>query len=214
MADCCTSSYAIVFGERSAAADLRRYRRNGLDKTARRLVDALAPHELSGASIIEVGGGIGAIVVELLTRGSSRAISAEIVRSYESAARELLEERGLRERVERRVLDFARESAEIPRADIVVLHRVVCCYPDARALVAAAAAHAARVLALTLPPDRWWWRFAARAENVYMRLRGNGFRAFVHKPSLIDRVAQDAGLRLRYQHTGLVWQTAIYERAS
>lgn len=214
MADCCDRAYTKVFDEKSAAGDLRQYRRKGLDRTAQRLVDGLESKGLAGASVIEVGGGIGVIVVELLTRGAARAISAELVPSYESAATDLLEERGLSERVERRVLDFARESAEVPVADIVVLHRVVCCYPDAPALVSAAAAHAARVLAMTFPPDRWWWRLAVRIENALMRVRGSGFRAFVHKPSLIDRIAEEAGLRISDRHVGMIWQTTIYERAS
>ena len=203
-----------MFDEKSAARDLQRYRRKGLSNTARRLVEVLESKGLRGASIIDVGGGIGVITVELLTRGAARAVSAELVSAYEPAASELLEERGLSGRVDRRVLDFAHESAEIPAADVVVLHRVVCCYADAPALVSAAAAHAERVLAMTFPPDRWWWRLAVRIANAWLRARASGFRAFVHKPSLIDRIAREAGLQVGYRHVGLTWQTVIYERVS
>jgi len=212
--DCCGQANTTIFDQKSAARDLERYRRKGLSKSARRLVEVLESKGLTGASIIDVGGGIGVISVELLTRGAARSITAELVSSYEAVASELLEERGLSERVDRRVLDFAHESTEIPAADIVVLHRVVCCYPDAPALVSAAAAHAARVLAMTFEPDRWWWRLVVRIENALMRARGGGFRTFVHKPSLIDRIARDAGLRIGFRHVGLIWQTAIYERVS
>ena len=175
-------------------------------------MNVIASKGIAGASVLEVGGGIGAIVVELLSRGAARALSVELVPSYEDAARQLLEERRLADRVERRVLDFARDGDDVPAADIVVLHRVVCCYPDAPALVGAAAARARRTLAMTFPSDRWYWRAAVRIGNAVLRLRGNAFRAFVHKPGLIDRVAGEAGLRPVYGSAGIIWQTAVYQR--
>ena len=49
---------------------------------------------------------------------------------YETEAAQLLERTGLAARVERRFLDIAQVPDEVERADVVVLHRVVCCYPD------------------------------------------------------------------------------------
>ena len=37
-------------------------------------------------------------------------------------------------------------------ADVVVLHRVVCCYPDYQRLLGAAASHAGRLLVFSHPP--------------------------------------------------------------
>jgi magnesium-protoporphyrin O-methyltransferase len=110
------------------------------------------------------------------------------------------------------VLDFAREATEVPPADIVVLHRVVCCYPDAPALIGAATTHADRILALTFPADRWYWRLAVRLGNAFLAMRGNGFRGFVHPPALIDRIARNGGLRTIHERIGIIWQTAVYER--
>ena len=43
------------------------------------------------------------------------------------------------DRVDRRLLDIAAEPERVEPADIVVLHRVVCCYPDYERLLTAAA---------------------------------------------------------------------------
>ena len=92
---------------------------------------------MSGASVLEVGAGVGAIELELLAAGAARATDVELSGEYEEEAQKLLDEHGVADRVERRVGDFVTEPVE-PH-DVVVLHRVVCCYPDVDALVGVAA---------------------------------------------------------------------------
>src|SRR5436190_16718986 len=134
---CCSpTDYRRLFSRKFAARDLKRYRKRGLTGTSRALVDLAG--DVSGASVLDVGGGIGAIELELLERGAERATNVELSGGYEEAAAELLAERGLVERVERRVADFV-AAADIVPHDVVVMHRVVCCYPDVDALVGAAA---------------------------------------------------------------------------
>src|SRR5467141_2229858 len=73
MTDCCSpKGYRWVFSERSARAEARKYRRRGLDGTSRRIVDFLKTPGVEGRTVLEVGGGIGAIQIELLKAGSSR----------------------------------------------------------------------------------------------------------------------------------------------
>src|SRR5204863_4096528 len=99
-----------------------------------------------GDSVLEVGGGVGAIQLELLKAGAAQTTNVELSPEYEPYAAELLGEDA---RVQRRVRDFVRDAAELEPADDVVLHRVVSCYPDPEALVGAAADHARRRLVLS-----------------------------------------------------------------
>src|SRR2546425_9897604 len=78
---------------------------------------------VEGKTLLEVGGGIGSIEIELLKAGMSRAINVEITPTYEAAAGELLVEAGLTDLVERRVMDFAEGVREIETADVVVMNR-------------------------------------------------------------------------------------------
>src|SRR5215472_3055770 len=108
MTDCCSANgYRWLFSERSAKTEARRYRRRGLDGTSRSIVDFLKARGVSGESVLEVGGGIGAIQIELLKAGATRATSVELAPNYENVANDLLVEAGLTDRVERRVMDFA-----------------------------------------------------------------------------------------------------------
>ncbi|TME22351.1 MAG: SAM-dependent methyltransferase, partial [Chloroflexi bacterium] len=139
MGDCCSpKGYRWVFSERSARAEARKYRRRGLDGTSRRIVDFLKAQGVDGQTVLEVGGGIGAIQIELLKAGAARAVSVELTPTYEDVAAGLLDEAGLTDRVERKVMDFARAASQVDGADVVIMNRVICCYPDMPRLAGAA----------------------------------------------------------------------------
>ena len=210
MAGCCDPiAYRRLFSRKSAARDLRRYRERGLNGTSRELA-ALAG-DVQGASVLDVGGGIGAIELELLEAGAARATNIELSGGYEEAAGELIAERGLEGRVDRRVGDFV--TADVEPHDVVVLHRVVCCYPDADALVGTAADHTKRTLLLTYPQERVWMRAGLRLINAWLRLTRCGFRTYVHPVAAIVTSAETRGLRLeRRERHGLLWESAVFAR--
>jgi hypothetical protein len=99
-------------------------------------------------------------------------------------------------------------------ADLVVLHRVVCCYPDYVRLLAAAADHARRALVFSYPPGNAISRAFYMVFNLVMRLTQSGFRGFAHPPEAMLGVLEDHGLRRTFQHSGRIWQVAGLERVS
>ncbi|HET7571666.1 MAG TPA: hypothetical protein VFJ77_03245 [Gaiellaceae bacterium] len=210
---CCTppKEYRRFFNRRVAGNDARRYRARGLPRTARELAGLAG--DVHDATVLDVGGGIGALGLELLERGAARATTVELSAGYEEAAAELLAEHPLAGRAERRVGDFVAESGLVEPHDVVLLHRVVCCYPDADALVGAAAGHARRRLLLTYPRERALCRIALRAVNLWLRLRSCGFRTYVHPVSAIAAAAEREGLRLDGRTSaGLFWENAAFSR--
>ncbi|HEU4449073.1 MAG TPA: class I SAM-dependent methyltransferase [Gaiellaceae bacterium] len=213
MTCCAPKGYARLFGRRAARRDARRYERSGLDAMGARMVAFLVGRGIEGASVLEIGGGVGALQVELLRAGAGRATNLELSPEYEDAARALLREHGLEERAERRLGDVVAEPALASPADAVVMHRVVCCYPDADALVGAAAERARRHLVLTFPRDRRLIRAGARLLNVGFRLLRWDYRTFVHPPAAIVAAAERRGLTLAHESRSAVWQLAALERA-
>jgi SAM-dependent methyltransferase len=212
VAGCCDpTDYRRLFSRKSAARDARRFRRRGLTGTARALVELAG--EVSGATVLDVGGGIGAIELVLLAAGAERATNVEISGGYEEQATALLAERGLADRVDRRVADFVTEGAAVEPHDLVVLHRVVCCYPDVDALMTAASDHALTRLVLTYPQERLPIRVGLHAINLWLRVSGCGFRTYVHPVARILGAAEARGLRLeRRERGGFVWESASLVR--
>jgi len=200
------------FGDGFARKMAARYRKRGLDRTSRRMVAFLADHGLEGSTVMEIGGGVGEIQVELLKHGAARTVNLELVAVYDREAQRLLAEHGLEGRAERRLHDIAVDPDGVEPVDVVILHRVVCCYPDYERLLGAAAGRARRLLVFSHPPRNLISRALVAAENAWFRLRGSEFRTFAHPPSAMLAVLNERGLRLQYAHRGLVWRVAGLER--
>ncbi|HYW26086.1 MAG TPA: hypothetical protein VE953_18080 [Terriglobales bacterium] len=215
MSDCCSPrGYRQIFSERTARADARRYRRRGLDDVSRIIVQLVRERGLADRTLLEVGGGVGAIEIELLKAGVSRAVSVELTPTYEEVAGSLLRDNGLEGRVERRVLDFAQAGGDVAPADFVVLNRVLCCYPDMPLLAGVAADHAQRALVLSFPNDRWWTRLAFTVVNFALRVTRRQFHIFLHPPRSIVTTAERHGLRATYNEAGRIWQVVALERTA
>ena len=212
--NCCSAKGCDeFFTERVARRDSARYRRSGIDGNARRVLDFVREHGIDGSTVLEVGGGVGAIQLELLRAGAAHAENVELSPAYEPYATELLQEAGLEGRVERHLLDFASQGDEVQPADVVILHKVVCCYPDYEALVGAAAVHAKHQLLLTFPRESWWMRLGLSAANLIERARRRTFRVYVHPPAAMIAVARSNGLEPIARHRGRIWEFCGFERA-
>jgi magnesium-protoporphyrin O-methyltransferase len=213
MAGCCNPRGCDqFFSPRFARRMAKRYRKHGLDKPSRRMVEFLESRGLEGATVLEVGGGVGEIQLELLKRGAARTVNLELSEAYESEARQLAREAGVEERVERRLHDIAVEPAAVDPVEVVVLHRVVCCYPDYERLLAAAGDHAERLLVFSHPPRNVVSRAIIAAQNLGFRLSRREFRAFAHPPGAMLEVLERRGLRPAYAHRGVPWHVAGLER--
>jgi 2-polyprenyl-3-methyl-5-hydroxy-6-metoxy-1,4-benzoquinol methylase len=189
-----------------------RYRKRGLDETARRMVEFLELRGIEGATVLEIGGGVGEIQIELLKRGAARAVHLELSAACKQMAKSLLREAGLEERAERRLHDIAVDPEGVEAADVVVLHRVVCCYPDYERLLGAAAQHARRLLVFSYPPRNAVSRLFIATQNFVFRLLGREFRTFAHPPTAMLGLLGERGLRRTFAHHALVWQVAGLER--
>lgn len=200
------------FDERYVARELSRYRRRGADKTTRWLLEALKTAGVSGLTLLDIGGGVGAISHALLQAGVTRACSVEGSPAYLQAARAEAERRGHAGRIDARHGNFVDLAGKIAAADIVTLDRVICCYPDMHRLVGLSAARARRFYGLVYPRDTWWVKLALGLQNLFFRLRRNPFRTFAHPSRQVEALVNQQGLRQRFYRRTLIWQVVLYAR--
>jgi hypothetical protein len=211
--DCC-SGYDEVFTERQARWLRRRYARRGLAGPGRTMVEWLRSRGLvDGVTVLELGGGIGELQVDLLRAGAAQVTNVELASSWEAEAGRLLDEHGLRGRVKRVLGDLVEEPGLAGRADVVVLNRVVCCYPDFAGLLRAAGERAGRALVFSHPPPSAPVRAGLSVVNAWQRLRGREYRAFVHPPGAMLEVLGQTGLRPLLSERSGVWVVRGLERA-
>jgi 2-polyprenyl-3-methyl-5-hydroxy-6-metoxy-1,4-benzoquinol methylase len=204
------NQFGTFYNEKRATADLRRYREKGPNPWTRTLIEALMAEGVAGSTLLDIGGGVGAIEHELLDAGAAHATSIEASAAYLDVARAEAERRGHSDRAELRHGDFIELAASIPPADIVTLDRVVNVYPDWERLVALSAERAQHLYGLVFPRDTRQVRLGVVAINLIFR---GPVRAAVRPVDAIERILGEQGLRPHFTRTvGPVWQVAVYRR--
>ncbi|GAA1755888.1 hypothetical protein GCM10009747_12620 [Agromyces humatus] len=210
MDDCCAAPgaerYEEVFDDRFARKTARRYRRKGLTLPERRIVSFLSSTGVHDATVLEVGGGVGEIQLELLARGAARTVNLELSGAYEAEASRLIDEAGVTGRIRRLLgIDLAATPGRVDVADIVVLHRVVCCYPDVEHLLGAAADRARHTIVFSHPPRTLARRAVLVVGNLMLRLSRKTYRGFIHEPGAMIDTLRRHGFEPRYRHSDRSW---------
>jgi len=189
---------------------LRRYRRKGAGPTTRLLRDGLATAGLTTGTLLDVGAGFGALTLDLLDLGMSRAVVVEASSAYLAAASEEAARRGRSTSIQFVHGDFLAVTKQVPPSTVVTLDRVVCCYPFYESLLEQVLRHAERGFAFSYPRDRWYVRIGVWFENTMRKRRGNPFRTFVHPVARMEQVIARAGFELESRRTTVAWCADVF----
>ena len=175
---CCdyTQTADAQFGPKHAQKDMERYHKKGPDVTTRFLLDAIRGTGMAQASLLDIGAGIGVIHHELIEGSVASVTHVEASPSYIAEARHEAERRGYVERVRFIEGDAAELGDTLPAADLTVLDRVICCYPDWDRLVTHSAGKTRRYYGFSVPRCGWPVRLVVALLNLRRRMRGSTFR--------------------------------------
>lgn len=211
---CCKPEYfESTFNQRHATKQLKRYRRRGANKTTRLLLDGLRAGGIDGASLLDVGAGIGIVHHELLAAGARSAVHVDAAMPQMRVAREEAARRGHAERVTFLHGDFVALADGISPADVVTLDRVICCYPDMERLVTTSASKAQRLYGAVFPRERTVLKIMAPLGNFVCRLCRNPFRGYIHPTAAIDAAVRRQGFTPRSMVDTFLWRVAVYARS-
>jgi magnesium-protoporphyrin O-methyltransferase len=203
-----------TFDAKRAAREAKSYLENGLGTRAEKLIAYLVEHPSRPVSVLDIGCGVGAVHYELLRRSiAKRAIGVEAASAYIEAARDIGEQLNLKYMVSYVPADFTVVEEGINAVDVVILDRVICCYPYLSKLMDAAVQKARRFLLLSYPRETWWVRIGLGLENGWRKLRGQEFRTYLHPHNEVHSIAIKNGLKPVYGDTDGVWQITAFERA-
>ena len=209
--NCCEITDS-AFSEAEARSEVKNYRNRGPANQTRLILEAVRSLGSRDAVLLDIGGGIGALHHELLEDVAREATHVDASSAYLKEAKAEAARRGHGERVNFIHADFTNVAAHLPRADIVTLDRVVCCYPDFRGLLKAAADHSQKALALTYPRETWYMRIGLQALNFFQRLRKDPFRVFLHPIAEMDSLIKREGFERVSLRRLFIWEMALYRR--
>jgi SAM-dependent methyltransferase len=210
---CCDEDLArIGYDGRDAERDLAAWRRRGPRTTTQELIDVIHNQGVVGASLLDIGAGVGMLHVSLLEAGAATAVDVDASPEYLAIARAEAERRGIADRVDYRYGDVVELAADLPPADIVTLDSVICCYPYLSALLGAAVRPGPRLVGLTYPRDVWWMRAFMRLFNVTHALRRSPARYFIHRHPQVERLMAEAGYVNAHEGGTRGWRVVLYRR--
>ena len=201
-----------TFDESEARDDLRQYRKRGPARQTRLILEGIRTLGLKEATLLDVGGGIGAIHHELVGDVARQAVHVDASSAYLKEAKEEATRRGHAGLVTFIHADFTDVAPDLPPADIVTLDRVVCCYPDYRSLLKAAAGRSQRMVALAYPRETWYMRIGLSLINLFQRLWRDPFRVFLQPVAEMDSLLKAEGLERIFLRRLFVWEVALYRR--
>lgn len=169
-------------------------------------------------TVLELGCGSAALLVELLVRGAASADGVDLSPEALSAAGRRAAEAGVAEKLSFTEGDAAR--VEVAPHDWVVLDRAICCYPDMPALLGNAIAAARSRVAFSVPTSRGVrgrvtkiaWGFESWLTRTPFQ-RGS-CPGYVHDLDRIEGMLGAAGFQRRSSRTDWLWYCAVWDRPS
>ena len=196
-----------------ATADLAQYRAKGPGSITRLLLAGLTKAGPQRGPLLDIGSGVGALTFELLDQGMTSAVGVDLSAAYVAAAIQEAARRGRSDSTRFVHADVLAIVGQLQTANVVMLDRVVCCYPDSEGLLDVSLRRADRYLGISYPRDLWYVRSWVAIQNVGRQLRGNPFRTFVHSLSVMENVIRRAGFSLFSRGCTRTWCADVYRRA-
>lgn len=208
---------AIADEFNDSACDLCcRYKREGLSKSSRILMNWLVEEGLSGKTLLDLGCGAGTFSVEALKNGASTSAGFDLAPEMIMAADSLAAEMGFGNRAKFNLGNAA--SSDLPASEMVVMDKVICCYPEVDSLLKNAASASREIIGFVVPRDdglwKWPLRLAAKCGNLVQRLRRRKLNWFyIHSLKPIDGMLSQEGFMKERKSASRMWLIFLYRKA-
>lgn len=190
-----------------------RYRKTGLSRSSRLLLDFIVQEGVHGKVVADLGCGSGGFSIDLLKEGAETAFGVDLSRNMIDSATKLAIANGFANRANFQVGNAA--TADIPASDIVIMDKVLCCYPDWEPLLKNAVGASRKMVGFIVPRDEGMakipFRLGVRVVNYFSRRRGN-ISFYLHPLNLVDKTIRESGFTLRHKQASRLWLVFLYSK--
>ena len=126
----------------------------------------------------------------------------------------LANEAGVADRLQLKQGDFTEIAGQVDPVDVVVLDRVVCCYPDWHALLSEASSHARTAIVMSYPRESRYTRAWIDSANLAMRGLRRAFRLHLHPPRDMRQLLHTRGFQTEVVGYRMPWELLLATRSS
>jgi 2-polyprenyl-3-methyl-5-hydroxy-6-metoxy-1,4-benzoquinol methylase len=207
---CCGADQ--FFDLKVAQKKMKNFKRKGAGSITKKLLKLLLLQDLEGKTLLDIGGGIGAIQWTFLENGGKKTTDVDASSEYLKVAEAHAIENNFNEKAHFLKGDFIDKSDEIHKHDFVTLDKVVCCYPDYKSLLGLALDKCNESIALTFPLGGPLAKFVAVVENIYFRFKKIPFGTYIHSPADIEKFIKSNGFSEVHKKIIFPWHVQVYTK--
>ena len=209
---CCGAD--MFFNEKMAAKEYRKYLKKGPVKATARIIAQLSGQEVTGKSLVDVGGGIGALQWWFLQQGGAQTTDIDASSGYLQKAREHAEKNGWQDKARFVMGDCTDRYKEVGDAHFITLDKVVCCYPNFKEILAATCDKAREGVSLSYPMDGFIAQAIRNIGTLFFMLKGNPFRPYIHPVKDIRKIFAEKGFTRIAHDISFPWHVETYARVA
>jgi len=191
-----------------------KYKTNGLTTSSQVLLDFISKEGILGKTVLEIGCGTGFFALETIRSGATSSLGVDLSSAAIHEANEFAKECGLQDRARFEVSNAA--STRQPASDVAVMEKVLCCYPDADALLKTASDSSRELLGFVVPRNEGLMKPAMKIGtaliNLVEKLRKTGFRLYLHPLRSIDQLLSERGFQQASKAKSRFWLVFLYKK--
>ena len=208
--NCCGAER--LFNLKAAKKELKKYKKSGAGKPTQALIDAISSSEMKDKSLLDVGGGIGAIQWAFIKNGGAKTTDMDYSDGYLDVAKEYAIENNWTEQTAFQQGDFLEDGDAIEKHDFVTLDKVVCCYPDYKGLLTKALNKTNHTIGMVYPLGGVVAKMVVFFAKIGLKLMGNPFHPYIHPVAFIRQTVLDQGFESVHSSVSFPWHVEVYRR--
>ena len=205
-----TSKISREFDE-DACDFCERYKNKGLSRSSKLLLKFILEGNVQDKAVLDLGCGAGGLSIELLKHGAQSAVGFDLSPRMIVAATELARATGFENKAKFQEGNAA--TAELPRSDIVVMDKMLCCYSEWRPLLKNAMEASNVMVGFTVPRDegitKLPFRIVLKIANYFQKRRG-GVLFYLHPLGTVDKTLRDSGFKRLRKRSSRFWLVFLY----
>ena len=201
-----------LFNLKTAKKQKKAFLKKGLSRVSQKLFEEVKPHIEEDSTMLDIGGGIGGLQWEFYKLGGKSSTQVDSSNAYLEVAKDLDYELGFENKSQRLFGDFTDVAPEVSKHSILVMDKVLCCYPNFDSLLQASLLRCEKVAAFSFPMGGSIARLFRAFGVLYMKAIGNSFRPYVHDPQLVHEYIESQGFQRSSKNRAFPWNVWLYVR--
>jgi len=207
---CCGAD--LFFNKTTAKKEYRTYVRKGPSRVTAKIIQQLENQDVKGKSMVDVGGGIGALQWWFLQNEGAKTTDIDASSGYLKQALNHAGENGWQDKTQFIMGDCTDVYPQIDDPDFITLDKVICCYPNFKEILVSTCQKSKRYISLSYPIDGIIAQAIRGMGALFFMLKKNPFRPYVHPVRQIRDVFTENGYKRLSHSIAFPWHVEIYSR--